>query len=158
MKHANREMIAASVLILGICLAANGQRPSEVVKWSASIMGTTSSSPFAMVTATILGGWHIYALSQSPGGPTPLKISIPVGSSFALSGPVPETKVSRRFDSSFNMETIFYIKTATLHLPLKETGAAVADELPIDVRFQACNDKLCLPPYTVHLSVDLKRR
>jgi hypothetical protein len=30
--------------------------------------------------------------------------------------------------------------------------------VPVDVRFQACNDRLCLPPYTAHLSAEPKRK
>ena len=112
----------------------------------------------AKLTATISDGWHVYALSQPNGGPNPLKISIPLASAITLASPIPETKVVRHFDFNFNMETVYYLKAASFDLSLKVGGAAPGDTLPIDVRFQACNDRLCLPPYTTHVSATSKRR
>ena len=152
-------MIAAflMVLVLGLSLTASAQRPSEVVKWSANVAGSSNTAS-ATLTASIQDGWHVYAISQPSGGPTPLKIAIPAGSSFALDGAIADTKVVRHFDPNFNMETVYYLNTARLTLPLKRTGASGNDSVPIDVRFQACSDKICLPPYTTHLSAAFKRR
>ena len=144
--------------LLNICFAAHAQRPSEVVKWSAEITRTKPNAPSAKLSATIMDGWHVYALSQPKGGPTPLKISIPFGSPLMLAGPIAETRVVRHFDPSFKMETFYYLKTASFNLALKKRGIAGGKSLPIDVRFQACNDRLCLPPYTMHVSAILKRR
>ena len=145
-------------LLLGSCSALHAQRPSDVVMWDAEIIGTKPGMQSAKLTATISDGWHVYALSQPSGGPTPLKISIPSASSITLSSPIPETKVVHHFDPNFNMETIYYLKAASFDLLLKRGGAAPGDTLPIDVRFQACNDRLCLPPYTTHVSAKSKRR
>jgi len=87
-----------------------------------------------------------------------LKISIPSGSPLLLSGPIAETKVIHHFDPNFNMETIYYLKTASFNLALKGGEAAPGETLPIDVRFQACNDWLCLSPYTTHVSATLTKR
>ena len=144
--------------LLSICFATHAQRPSEVVKWSAEITGTKPNAPSAKLSATIMDGWHVYALSQPDGGPTRLKISIPSGSPSMLAGPIAETKVVRHFDPNFNMETLYYLKTANFNLALKEGDVAPGETLPIDVRFQACNDRLCLPPYTMHVSATLTRR
>ena len=100
----------------------------------------------------------MYALSQPAGGPTPLKISMPAGSPFALQAPVAEGKVTRHEDPTFKMETVYYLNTVNLTVPVKSEGTAAADAVPVDVRFQACNDRLCLPPYTVHLAADLKKK
>lgn len=158
MKLITRLLIAALLVQLGACLAARAQRPSEVVKWTVQVTRATAKSASATVSASIQDSWHVYALSQPAGGPTPMRISIPAGSSFTLASPVPETKVIRHFDANFNMGTVFYLKAASFNLALKGTGSTTEDTVPIDVRFQACNDRLCLPPYTTHLSADLKRR
>lgn len=158
MKHSHRNMIAMLFLLMSICFAVQAQRPSEVVKWTADMTDTKPNAPAVTLSATIQDGWHVYALSQPAGGPNPLKISIPAGSRFVLAGSVAETKVVRHFDSNFNMEALYYLKAASFNLALKGTDAAPADTLPIDVRFQACNDRLCLPPYTAHVSATLKRR
>ena len=40
----------------------------------------------------------------------------------------------------------------------KEGDGEQRKQYRVDVRSQACNDRLCLPPYTVHLTADLKRK
>jgi len=145
-------------MLLSTCFAAQAQRPSEVAKWNAELTGTRANAQSARLSATIMDGWHVYALSQPAGGPTPLKITIPSGSPFMLAGPIAETQVVRHFDPNFNMETVYYIETANFNLALKEVDAARGEILPIDVRFQACNDRLCLPPYTMHVSATPTRR
>jgi hypothetical protein len=56
------------------------------------------------------------------------------------------------------METLYYFKTATFNLALKRGEAGPGETLSIDVRFQTCNDRLCLPPYSTHVSATLTRR
>ncbi len=145
-------------ILCGIALAARAQRPTDNVKWSVEPIRVSASSAQVKLSAAVQDGWHVYALSQPAGGPTPLKITVPTGSPYALEGPVAETGVVRHQDPNFNMETIYYLKAATFHVGLKPTGSAPADTAPIDVRFQACSDRLCLPPYTAHLTATLKRK
>jgi hypothetical protein len=54
------------------------------------------------------------------------------------------------------METVYYLKAINLNVALEGTIPDAAAALPIDVRFQACSDRLCLPPYTAHLSATPK--
>jgi DsbC/DsbD-like thiol-disulfide interchange protein len=149
--------IGCSVL-LGFCLTTYGQRPSEVVKWSAGATKSTAHATTVTLSATIQDGWHVYALSQPPGGPTPLKISVPAGAPFEIGAPIKEVNVTRHDDPNFKMETLYYLNAVTLHVAMKNTGAASATTIPVDVRFQACNDRLCLPPYTAHLTAPLARQ
>ena len=139
-------------------LTAYGQRPTEVVKWTADVVKATPTSATVALSATIAEGWHVYALSQPAGGPTPLKITIPSGAPFALQVPIQETQVIRHDDPSFKMETVYYLNTVNLTVAVKKEGAPTTEAVPVDVRFQACNDRLCLPPYTVHLTANLKRK
>src|ERR1700730_14168520 len=138
MKYLIRDF--GTLFTLSTCFAMHAQRPSEVVKWSAELTRTKPNAPSAKLSATIMEGWHVYALSQPDGGPTPLKISIPSSSPLMLAGPIAETKVVRHFDPSFNMEPLYYLKTATFNLALKGGEAGPGETLSIDVRFQACHD------------------
>jgi hypothetical protein len=158
MKRLYLFVLAPGLLPLAVCFAAQAQRPSDVVKWSATITGATSNTASATLSATIQDGWHVYALSQPSGGPTPLRINIPSGGSFTLAGPVVETKVIRHFDPNFNMETVYYLTAASFNLELKGTVAAANESILVDVRFQACSDRLCLPPFTAHVTAERRRR
>jgi hypothetical protein len=92
------------------------------------------------------------------GGPTPLKISIPAGTPFSLQAPIVEGKVTRHDDPNFKMETLYYLNSANFTVAVKKEAGASPETVPVDVRFQACSDRLCLPPYTAHLTADLKRK
>ncbi|SEB51261.1 protein-disulfide reductase DsbD N-terminal domain-containing protein [Terriglobus roseus] len=154
------KIVSAITASLLFCSAAamSGQRPSEIVKWDASVAHSSAYSASVALHATIQDGWHVYALSQPPGGPTPLKISIPAGAPYALQSPVAEGKVTKHEDANFKMETLYYLNAVSFTLAVKKDGAATPETIPVDVRFQACSDRLCLPPYTAHLTAESKRK
>jgi hypothetical protein len=149
-------VIAGFVLLLHAPANLFSQRPSEIVKWNTSVTRSTAASATVALSASIQDGWHVYALSQPAGGPTPLKISFPAGTPYALQSPVAEGKVTRHNDPNFKMETVYYLDAIRLNVMVKKDGVITANTVPVDVRFQACNDRLCLPPYTTHLTADLK--
>ena len=89
MNPALKKLIVVCTLSFGNSgLTAYGQRPFEVVKWTADIVKATPTSATVAVSATIAEGWDVCALSQTAGGPTPLKITIPSGVPFALQAPI----------------------------------------------------------------------
>jgi hypothetical protein len=158
MRTIQKNTFSLASLILASCLTAQAQRPPDVVKWSAEATSVTANSCLVKLSATIQEGWHIYALSQPEGGPNALKISIPGGSAFALAAPIAEAKtIQKHFEPSFKMDTVYYVKSVSFDLALKGTGSDRSETLPIDARFQACDDRRCLPPYTAHVSVALTR-
>ena len=156
--NTTRCKLALVAVLFGSCAALYAQRATEVVKWNATVSKSSATSASVAISATIQDGWHVYALSQPAGGPNPLKITIPSGTPFALQAPIAEAKVTRREDPSFKMETVFYLNSVNLTVNVKKASATAAQTLPVDVRFQACNDRLCLPPYTAHLTADLKTK
>jgi hypothetical protein len=136
----------------------SAQTPAQVVQWSSSLTPATvaaGKAATANLTATIKDGWHVYAITQPPGGPKGVTVRVPEGQGFKASGAVTGTKPKTAFDHNFNMNTEFYEKTATLQLPVTfDAGAAAGPKkLKVDVRFQTCNERLCLPPTTAHLEV-----
>jgi len=134
-----------------LILCADAQRPADVVKWTAHLTQQNATVATVDLSADIQSGWHIYALSEPAGGPTPLTVSTPEGEAFALNGPVHESAPTHRFDPSFKMETAFYQNRVQLVASIKKGKAETAASIPINVRFQACNDNICMPPYTAHL-------
>ena len=133
-------------------LSANAQRPTDIVKWTATVKSQSASAATVALEAEIQEGWHVYAVSQPTGGPTPLTVTVPEGVAFAVDGAIHESAPTHHFDPSFKMDTAYYQKSAQLQAPLKKTKPGTASSIPINVRFQTCNDKLCLPPYTAHLT------
>ena len=61
-------------------------------------------------------------------------------------------------DANFGIETETYTGSASFSIPVAVDSAAQpgAQDLTINVRYQACNDKVCLPPKTVKVSATVE--
>jgi hypothetical protein len=142
-------------------LATPMQRPTDVVKWSAD--GPSASvSPdrrtvHVKVTAEIQPGWKLYAIKQPEGGPKPLAFGTSEGSPFKVSAThiiAPRAKVLKQ-DENFAVDTHYYENEAGFTLPVSvpRSVTAGAQEIPLEVTFQACGNELCLRPFTQKLPV-----
>lgn len=128
----------------------------QPVQWSAKFASPASvlhpgSKVTLNLTATINSGWHVYAVSQPPDSPViATDISVPSGQPLALSGNVGAPQAISRMDPTIGKQTDFYENSAVFTLPLKVEKKARAGKhsFEVDVRFQACSDRLCLPPRT----------
>lgn len=104
-------------------------------------------------------GWKLYATDQPPGGPYATKITVAEGKPFEISGKIESPKPTVKSDPLFvgldgkALVTKFFTETATFKIPLKATGDGTSEALAIDVRFQVCNDRLCLPARTVRATL-----
>ncbi len=103
-------------------------------------------------------GWHVYGLNQVDGGPTPLRITVDPNGVVQSAGTPSGTPPTKKHDSSFDLDTEMFIHPFTLHVPVqvKPHTAAGSQDIGLNVRFQACNDHVCLPPRTVHLTVPVQ--
>lgn len=153
----------AALLSLGMMLAGvcSSQVSGPTVQWSASVVSPKTGQPgptaTLRVTGEILDGWHVYALSQKPGGPTALRVSLDENDVAELdgtpSGPTPQ----KRHDRGFGLETRFYTHSFTVDVPLHmKQGTTGKKDIPVSIRFQTCSDRECQPPTTTHLSVPLE--
>ena len=111
----------------------------------------------ADLKAEIEAGWHLYAVEQPTGGPFPTKISLPENTAFAINGNIESSKPIIKAEPLFMvdgkpLETKYFEKQADFTVPLKSTTDANADDLAINIKFQVCNDTVCLPPKTVKVS------
>jgi len=146
-------------LLSALAVAANAQE--NPVAWSA-ICSAKSVHPgqkfSAKVSAQITSGWHIYSITQAPGGPTPTEITLAAKQPFTLSGFVIGPLPHSSYDENFQLETDTYERTAAFKVPIAVAAKAPsgASAVAIDVRFQACNDRNCLPAKTIHLSAAVR--
>jgi hypothetical protein len=142
------------LLLLVCATAAHAQTPDPQVDWVASWANPTTLE----LSGHVEDGWHVYALTQRPGGPIPLRLSIddnPVASlAGSPSGSTPET----RLDPSFNLQTEFYTSSFAVRVPVAlKPGITASNQLiPLSIRFQTCSARECKPPKTIHLSVPLE--
>ncbi len=158
-----RTAVATAVLLVPCIagLARAADNPDDVVRWTAAVSAVASSTRGSTasldLTGEILEGWHVYALEQHPGGPTPLRVTLDANDFATAAGPTSGTAPERVQDSHFGFETHLYSHPFAVHLPLQvgTDPAAGRPLIPVSVRFQACSDRECLLPRTVHLSVPI---
>ena len=100
------------------------------------------------VQADIAKGWHIYSLTQKPGGPIPLRLELVPGSDVVMRGVVDAPKPERTFDKSFGIETELYSGRPRFTIPVGVAGRTTTGvrKFKIGARYQVCSDKVCLPP------------
>ena len=149
-----RQLKFTIILLLAFSAVSFAQNPT---KWSlvsdAKGKSLKADETFkAELKAEIETGWHLYAVEQPTGGPFPTKITIAENTPFKIEGKIESPNPTTKFDPNFNIETKFFDNQAAFNLPVKTTGETNADALAVNVRFQVCNDTLCLPPKTVKVT------
>lgn len=148
---------------LALAFAFAGAAQQNPIAWSVKQAPTKplkAGEAFSVrIAVEIPQGWHVYSITQPEGGPIATRISLPEGQPFQLAGPIegPTPKVAR--DESFGMDVETYDPPeAVFTLPLKAGAAAGKTKLLINAYFQACDDKMCLPPKTARLETEIDLR
>jgi thiol:disulfide interchange protein DsbD len=122
----------------------------DPAKWSLELQPASAppgSKIFARLQAKLDPGWHLYSPTTPRGGPNPTTIK--VAENGAIAGfRVFEPQPNRAFDPNFSLDTETYEGSAAflIEVELKQDAAPGSIELTAEVRYQACNDRLCLPP------------
>ena len=140
--------------------AAVSVRP---VKWT--LVG--GSSPREIVSgrtvpltlqADIAKGWHIYSLTQKPGGPIPLRIELLGAADVLIRGVIKAPQPERAFDKNFGIETELYSGSPRFTIPVGVPGRSLTGlrKFQIAARYQVCSATLCLPARTDKLDVALR--
>jgi Disulphide bond corrector protein DsbC len=162
-----RRVQLALVLASTLCTLSFAQSPDQAVQertvqWTAAVIRPTTASnndeASLELSAQVLAGWHVYALTQPSGGPTALRVTIDQNDFVRVAGAPTGTKPRSRHDPSFDLETQIYTHSFAVHMPLRllQARATGRGEIPVSVRFQSCSDRECRPPRTVHLSVPIE--
>ncbi len=152
--NVQKTIFALAVIILIGSLNVFAQSPT---KWrlesDSKEKSLRSGETFeAKLLAEVEAGWHLYSLKQPKGGPIATTIKLPEGSGFELSGELSTPKPITEFDPNFEIETSYFKDNAEFTVPLKSQNDVNGNELAVDVRFQLCNDRLCLPPKTLRVT------
>ncbi|MEQ1604809.1 MAG: cytochrome c biogenesis protein CcdA [Pyrinomonadaceae bacterium] len=149
------------LIVLVFAASALAQNPA---KWTLSSDAKdkvlkTGDTLSAKLTAEIEQGWKLYSTEQPEGGPIATTIKVSEGKQFEVAGKIATTPAAtNKVDALFTgfdgkpLITKFFTSTAMFAVPLKALGEVTANDLAFDVRFQLCNDTVCLPPKTVRVS------
>lgn len=110
------------------------------------------------VQAEIAKGWHVYSMTQKPGGPIPLRLELIGAADVLVRGVIDAPKPERTFDKNFGIETELYSGNARFTIPVGVPGHSLTGirRFQIGARYQVCSDKVCLPTRTDKLDVAIR--
>ena len=157
-----RLSVAAVVAVLMVAAAALAAQAPVV--WSLERENAQPVKPLRagasfimLVKAEIEFGWHLYATTQPPGGPIATEVRLVEAVPFTSGGALGTEKPAEGFDPNFNLVTEYYEDHTVFRVPV--TIAPTAKDgrytLTINVRYQSCNDTLCIPPRSQALKMTL---
>lgn len=150
-------------LLLIPLLAATSAAPRKPVRWT--IVGggaprtvVSGQTVRIVLEADIDKGWHIYSLTQKPGGPVPLRFQLIGAADVGVRGGIRAPKPVTKFDKNFGIETELHSGKARFSLPLAVPAGSLTGkrDLHVAARYQACSETLCLPARTEKLALTLR--
>jgi thiol:disulfide interchange protein len=122
----------------------------DPVQWALTF-DSKSAAPgshvLAKFTGTIEPHWHVYSMTTPPGGPNPTTAKI--ADNPAVAGfQIYQAKPVRKLDASFGIDTETFSEQYVLlfDIELKMDAASGPADIAANVRYQSCNDTICLPP------------
>jgi hypothetical protein len=158
LRRARWSVLVLSGLVLhGASFAQSAARAGDTVSWTLSAPADNVRQGSRLQLALkgeVLDGWHVYSSEQLPTGPIPLLVKLDPGEVAASDGEMTATPPEKSNDTSFNLDTQYYSKSFTVTVPVR-IGASAASgpqHIPVSVRFQTCNGRICKPPKTVRLT------
>lgn len=151
-------VVSALLLLLSSGpVLAQGEPAGDTVTWSVAPAHVAKGHRAQLtLSGQIQPGWHVYGLKQAPTGPTPLVVALDQNDVAKVDGPASGSPATTYHDPAFGLDTHFYSSAFTLTLPVRlNAHVAGPRTIPVSVRFQTCNGRICQPPRTVHLSASI---
>ena len=101
------------------------------------------------IEATIEGEWHLYSVNIDPdAGPFPTRFTA-ANDQIIIADSVQESEPVVEYDPNFKVDLGWHSKQATFDIPVAFLkGSSGLSEVVLEVNYQVCTDKVCLPPKT----------
>ncbi len=144
------------VILILTAAAACAQGPRNV-EWSLTLDPATAA-PGSRVQARIEGklepGWHLYSMTTAAAIPTTVQLA---ANPAIAKSQVYQATFKKTYDPNFQKDTETYEGAAVflLDLQLASNAAPGPADVSVSVRYQTCNDKVCIPPRKQTLSARL---
>jgi DsbC/DsbD-like thiol-disulfide interchange protein len=151
---------SAPALLLATMTLPALAAPKPPVHWQVKAAPSGAVKPGGRFQVIVAGqidpGWHMYALEEPQGGPIATEVAIAEGDPADLLR-VNESRPEVILDPMFGLTTGLFRQNVafTLKLQMPRGEAAGPQPLHVLVRYQACNDHVCLPPHTDTVDVPL---
>ena len=144
-------LTALALFALPALVSAQIENP---VKWSFTAKKVNATTYEVHATATIDGGWHLYA-QEAGEGPVPTSFKFTKNPLTVLTGKVQEVgKLHKSYDKNFDSELKYYEKSVDFIQKVTVRGKA-ATKVKGSVEFMVCDDHQCLPPKEMEFAVSV---
>src|SRR3954469_16178439 len=157
-------ILALLALEISVAGSARAQREHPITEVIRAPAGGIVAHPGATFTVTLAVDiphtdkvWHLYSITQAPGGPIRTRIGVEPSATFRVAGEIKASDPVIADDPNFGIPTETYADSAIFRIPV--VGAPTASgtqRLTLSMYYQTCNDRYCLPPTEDKASVDVK--
>ncbi len=151
----------AAALLFGAALLpllASGAR-AQTVEFAARVAPAdvrAGETAQIILTAKIPAGYHMYSLSQDPGGGVPLTINLVNGGMVAMGGKPVGSAFKKVPEPILKVTLEEYTGAATFGVPLSvKAGAKGSQKAALHVQYQICNERICRPPAQADVPVSV---
>jgi thiol:disulfide interchange protein DsbD len=145
-----KKRVFLTLLLMPFYFFSQVQNP---VKWEAKYTELPNGEGEIIVSAEIEKGWHTYSQNISPdAGPVPTTVNFSPGSNYEMIGKSIEENVKEEFDKTFEMKIASFEHKAVIKQKMKRKNLKEF-QTPIKIEYMVCNDKQCLPPKTIDLTL-----
>ncbi len=141
----------------GVMISASAA--PDPVRWRVAAAEPVTVRPGelrATVMAEVAPGWHLYALDEPADGPVPLEFSAAPDGAVALMS-VGAERPLRGTVRGFAEPVAFYAGRVGFRLRMRMLRGGMQDvgKVKLQALYQACNERLCLPPRVALLTLPL---
>ncbi|MGW8258393.1 MAG: protein-disulfide reductase DsbD domain-containing protein, partial [Thermoguttaceae bacterium] len=138
-----------------------GSAPKDIVKINAQFTAPSATLPGRLfISAKIKPGWHIYSITQAPGGPIRTAIKLNSSPQYRLSGAfqaIESPKKEKEPDAFGDLVVETHEGAVTWHAPLAFSSGVDPATVKIEgaITVQPCDANSCLPPRQIPFSAAL---
>jgi len=141
------------LLTISAIIAQEG-KPPQPVKVNATLSPVDSQGRQTLtLKLTIEKGWHVYANPAGANGPVPTTVQVSANAPLAhVQVEYPPGKAKMQAGETFRV----YEGAVEIRVVVQRgqvNGQLDTSPLAVALRYQACNDQICLPPRTIKLTV-----
>jgi len=130
----------------------------DIVKLNARFTAPAGNQPAMLfITADIRQGWHIYSITQAPGGPIRTKIQLAPSPQYRILGEFqsqPKPKMEKQPEAFGDLAVESHYGSVTWYAPLEFAPGIDPASLRVDGKLsvQPCDANTCLPPQDIRFT------
>src|SRR5207244_5033038 len=125
---------------------ASGLIPDELIKLSGAVTQRSGDDVRGVVTAAIASGWHINSVKPLDDFVIPSELKFDPATAELLRADFPPHELK---DFTFSDGKKLAVYEGTISIPFQAKLKSGATAIKATLRYQACNDSVCLPPKSV---------